>query len=304
MNWMNHAHYVEIEPPAEFNFTECWMFLKRSNQEILHQIKKDVLFKLLKIKDQLIVCRISEQAYKMKVEFPMNQPSLHDREGIVRYLIEWFDLETDLACFYQMANKDNILQPLTEKYRGLRLLGIPDLFEALVWAIIGQQINLTFAYTLKKRFVEQFGDSVTFEGESHWLFPTPEKIATIQVEDLRNLQFTQRKAEYIIDIAKCITSGKLTKEMLRQKKDYEDMKNSLMAIRGIGAWTADYVLMKTFQELSAFPIADVGLHNALKRQLGLKRKPTIEEITHYSEHWQGWQAYATFYLWRSLYETI
>lgn len=304
MNWINQADYLEIEPPTEFSFSECWMFLKRSNQEILHQIKEDDLFKLLKIKDQLILCRISEQAYKMKVEFPMNQPSLNERERIVHYLTEWFDLETELACFYQMANKDNILQPLTEKYRGLRLLGIPDLFEAFVWAIIGQQINLTFAYTLKKRFVEQFGDSVTFEGESHWLFPTPEKIATIQVGDLRNLKFTQRKSEYIIDIAKCIANGQLTKEMLRQKRDYEDMKKSLMAIRGIGAWTADYVLMKSLQELSAFPIADVGLHNALKIQLGLERKPTIEEITRYSQHWQGWHAYATFYLWRSLYETI
>lgn len=304
MNWINQADYLEIEPPTEFSFSECWMFLKRSNQEILHQIKEDDLFKLLKIKDQLILCRISEQAYKMKVEFPMNQPSLNERERIVHYLTEWFDLETELACFYQMANKDNILQPLTEKYRGLRLLGIPDLFEAFVWAIIGQQINLTFAYTLKKRFVEQFGDSVTFEGESHWLFPTPEKIATIQVGDLRNLKFTQRKSEYIIDIAKCIANGQLTKEMLRQKSDYEDMKKSLMAIRGIGAWTADYVLMKSLQELSAFPIADVGLHNALKIQLGLERKPTIEEITRYSQHWQGWHAYATFYLWRSLYETI
>ncbi|MEK5430682.1 DNA-3-methyladenine glycosylase [Lysinibacillus sp. FSL R7-0073] len=304
MNWMNHADYLEINTPTEFSFSECWMFLKRSNQEILHQIKENVLFKLLKIKDQLILCRISEQANKMKVEFPINQPSVNEREGIVHYLTEWFDLETDLTCFYQMANEDNILQPLMEKYRGLRLLGIPDLFEALVWAIIGQQINLTFAYTLKKRFVEQFGDSVTFEGESHWLFPTAEKIATIQVEDLRKLQFTQRKAEYIIDIAKSIANGQLTKEMLRQKRDYEDMKKSLMAIRGIGAWTADYVLMKSLQELSAFPIADVGLHNALKMQLGLERKPTIEEITHYSQHWQGWQAYATFYLWRSLYETV
>lgn len=304
MNWMNHADYLEINTPTEFSFSECWMFLKRSNQEILHQIKENVLFKLLKIKDQLILCRISEQANKMKVEFPINQPSVNERERIVHYLTEWFDLETDLTCFYQMANEDNILQPLMEKYRGLRLLGIPDLFEALVWAIIGQQINLTFAYTLKKRLVEHFGDSVTFEGESHWLFPTAEKIATIQVEDLRKLQFTQRKAEYIIDIAKSIANGQLTKEMLRQKKDYEDMKKSLMAIRGIGAWTADYVLMKSYQELSAFPIADVGLHNALKMQLGLERKPTIEEINHHSQHWQGWQAYATFYLWRSLYETI
>ncbi|THG91921.1 hypothetical protein AJ85_00740 [Alkalihalobacillus alcalophilus ATCC 27647 = CGMCC 1.3604] len=68
------------------------------------------------------------------------------------------------------------------------IIGIPDLFEALTWAIIGQQINLTFAYTLKKRFVEHFGESLTFEGDNFWVFPSPEKIISIKVDELRDLQ--------------------------------------------------------------------------------------------------------------------
>lgn len=70
---------------------------------------------------------------------------------------------------------------------------------------------------VKKRFVEHFGEHVHFKGQSYWLFPTPEKIAAIQVEDLRSLQFTLRKSEYIIDIAKSIANGQLTKDLLRQK---------------------------------------------------------------------------------------
>ncbi|WP_413229458.1 hypothetical protein [Heyndrickxia sporothermodurans] len=61
-------------------------------------------------------------------------------------------------------------------------------------------------------------------------------------------------------------------------------------------------MMKCLNHPSAFPIADVGLHNALKVQLQLERKPTIEEINEFAANWEGWQAYATFYLWRSLYE--
>ncbi|MGY4794932.1 DNA-3-methyladenine glycosylase family protein [Lysinibacillus fusiformis] len=304
MKWKNEDCCIVIEPAKEFNYTECLQFLKRSNQEVLHHMKDDVLYKLLKINEQLILCKITEQANNIKVIFPMNQPSSHEHATIVQYVTEWFDLTKDLQGYYQMAEKDPILQPLTKKYAGLRLIGIPDLFEALVWAIIGQQINLTFAYTLKKRFVEHFGEHVHFEGQSYWLFPTPEKIAAIQTDDLQRLQFTLRKSEYIIDIAKSIANGQLTKDLLRQKKDYEAMKKSLMDIRGIGAWTADYVLMKCLQQPTAFPIADVGLHNALKIQLALERKPTIEEMKNYAKHWQGWQAYATFYLWRSLYETI
>ena len=81
-----------------------------------------------------------------------------------------------------------------------------------------------------------------------------------------------------------------------------DMYQALIHMRGVGAWTADYVLMKCLHHRAAFPIADVGLHNALKNQLGLERKPNIMEIKEIATHWEGWQAYATFYLWRSLYD--
>lgn len=304
MKWTNDVGYLVIELPQAFNYRECLQFLKRSHHEILHHIKDDVLYKLLKIDEQFILCEITEQAHKIIVIFPMKQPASHEQAIIAQYIAEWFDLTKDLQGYYQMAENDQILKPLVKKYNGLRLIGIPDLFEALVWAIIGQQINLTFAYMLKKRFVEHFGEYVYFEGQSYWLFPTPERIAVIEVDDLIHLQFTRRKSEYIIEIAKIIASGQLTKNLLWQQEDYEAMKKRLMDIRGIGAWTADYVLMKCLQQPTAFPIADVGLHNALKIQLALERKPTIEELKNYAEHWQGWQAYATFYLWRSLYETI
>ena len=78
------------------------------------------------------------------------------------------------------------------------------------------------------------------------------------------------------------------------------MKNRLISIRGVGDWTADYTIMKCFDINDAFPIADVGIHNALKGILGLDKKPTIEEIEKLSVNWSGWEAYATFYLWRSL----
>ncbi|KOS63594.1 DNA-3-methyladenine glycosylase 2 family protein [Lysinibacillus agricola] len=305
MNWINNETYIEIYPPLEFNYRECLIFLNRSSQEVLHRIKDGYLYKLLKVNGQNILCKIGYQANSIKVEFPVHTPSESTQEKIVQYICEWFDLKRNLNSFYEMAQEDKILQPLVKKYYGLRIIGMPDLFEALVWAIIGQQINLTFAYTLKRRFVEQFGESLTFEGETYWLFPTYERVAAIQVDDLRNLQFTLRKSEFIIDIAKIMASGQLTKEILLQQEDFLKSKNFLMAIRGVGAWTADYVLMKCIQDPTSFPIADVGLHNALKNQLALNRKPTIEEIKSIATHWEGWQAYATFYLWRSLYdETI
>ncbi|KON85992.1 hypothetical protein AF332_03640 [Sporosarcina globispora] len=65
-----------------------------------------------------------------------------------------------------------------------------------------------------------------------------------------------------------------------------------MKIRGIGAWAADYMMMKCLHITSSFPVADVGLHNALKNQLGLERKPAIKEIEEYAAEWKGWGAHA------------
>ncbi|CAM5209080.1 DNA-3-methyladenine glycosylase II OS=Ureibacillus acetophenoni OX=614649 GN=SAMN05877842_11534 PE=4 SV=1 [Ureibacillus acetophenoni] len=302
MNCIDHGSYLEIIPPEEFNFDECLAFLGRANHEILHQLKEGTLYKLLKVNDSLILFTIRNVNKLIKVEFPIGAPSTFEREKVGEYIWEWFDLGQDLDEFYQLASKDLVLKDVVQKYRGLRIIGIPDLFEALVWAVIGQQINLTFAYSLKKRFVEQFGEFITFEGEQYWCFPSFNTIATLTVEDLKKFQFSTRKAEYVIGIAQEMASGKLSKELLIEKNDYDEVKKSLMSIRGIGAWTADYAIMNCLHVNTAFPIADVGLHNALKNVLGLENKPTIEEIEAYAFGWKGWQAYATYYLWRSLYD--
>ncbi|MGG0717487.1 DNA-3-methyladenine glycosylase [Robertmurraya massiliosenegalensis] len=302
MDWKTKGLAIEIYPPAEFNFKECLVFLGRSDREIQHRIKDDYLCKLIKVDGELILLKIRSLSNAIQVDFPMGKPSVRILEKVVSYIWAWFDLDKPLGDFYEVVRGDQILQPLIHKYNGLRIIGIPDLFEALTWAIIGQQINLTFAYTLKKRFVERFGESHRIDGETYWLFPEFSKIACVQIDDLRELQVTVRKSEYIIDIAKAMSEGKLSKEMLMMKQDHQEIQKSLMEIRGVGAWTADYVLMKCFHDSTAFPIADVGLHQALMLQLGMERKPTMEEIREMSANWEGWQAYATFYLWRSLYE--
>lgn len=302
MNWTDHISYIEIYPPKEFSFEECLVFLGRSDQEVLYQIREGYIIKLIKAEGALILCRIGYMDDAIMVEFLTEPPSEYARRIIADHIWEWFDLQQDLVGFYHLAEHDSILNPLVKRYYGLRIICYPDLFEGIVWAILGQQINLIFAYTLKKRFVEQYGESITFEREAFWAFPSFEKIALLEPDDLRMLQFSLRKAEYIIGIAKAMTGGELTKQALILLKNYEEVKSFLISLRGIGAWSADYIMMRCLHYPQAFPVADVGLHNALKVVLGLDRKPTIQEIEIIAQGWKGWQAYAVFYLWRSLYD--
>jgi DNA-3-methyladenine glycosylase II len=198
-----------------------------------------------------------------------------------------------------MAEKDPLLQGLVNKFYGLRLVGVEDLFEALCWAIIGQQINLTFAYTLKRRFIETFGTAINQANQTYWMFPGPNRVAQLSPEDITPLKFSRKKAEYVIDVAKRMDSGQMTKQKLLAMNNFEAIFNALTKIRGIGNWTANYVMMRCLKYYSAFPIQDIGLQNAVKQQLELDRKPTFEELREMAAHWKGWEAYATFYLWRS-----
>ena len=123
---------------------------------------------------------------------------LEDRLKIINYIYDWFDLNRDLTQFYSLAEKDSVLRKSVSKFYGLRLIGILDLFEALAWGIIGQQINLSFAYTLKRRLIETYGESIDYEDVKYWSFPKPDLIARLAASELTNLQLSQKKVTILL----------------------------------------------------------------------------------------------------------
>lgn len=300
--WNDFLEYIEIKTPKEYSFQQCLVYLNRSDLESVHQIKDGEFYKLLRFDQIKLVIKISSENNKLKVAFLNLRPPKWVRAEVANFVWNMFDLGTDLTGFYRLAQDDLIVKALIDKYKGLRILKMNDLFETISWAIIGQQINLKFAYTLKKRLVEIYGEKISYQDDDYYLFPLPEVIAQLGVADLKQLQLTTRKAEYIIGVAKLFQSEVIRNQELAQEQEYEKLKQKLMLIRGVGNWTADYTILKCYQINDAFPIADVGLQNALKNILGLAEKPTIPEIEKLAKNWHGWEAYVTFYLWRSLYD--
>lgn len=300
MTWREQGEQIILSVPPDFSFTQNLQYLKRSTNECLFHIKDNKVRKAIAIGEYTTLVEISEQnGHSLAIEFLID--GAHFSEQVVAYIIDWFDLKTEMRPFYDMARNDKTLHQSVVEFYGLRIMGIPDLFEAMAWGILGQQINLTYAYTLKRRLVEKFGRSLDFDGDQYWVFPTSQAIAKLSVEDLVDLKMTVKKCEYLLDVATQIANGSLTKEMLLETNDIKKAEKILTNIRGIGPWTANYVLMRCLRFLSAFPIDDVGLHNALKHVVGSEQKPSKDVIIQLSQPWKGWEAYATFYLWRMLY---
>jgi DNA-3-methyladenine glycosylase II len=298
--WVDKGRPVCLTPPREFDFSQCLKFLTRSPLEICHTVEAGTLFKLVKFDDESVLLKIqSPDNGDLCIDYLTPRPKKSIRARIAKYVWDWFDLDSDLRPFYRMAKNDPVLKQVAEDLYGLRMIKIGDLFEAICWAMIGQQINLAFAYTLKKRLVESFGEKFHFNNNAYYLFPTPHAISRLAITDLRQLQFTGRKAEYIIELARKIESGNLTKKRLLNEDQFETARKELILLRGVGKWTAEYVCLRCLGDPGAFPVDDIGLQNAIKQQLGLNEKPTIAEILHYAAAWNSWQAYATFYLWSS-----
>jgi DNA-3-methyladenine glycosylase II len=303
LHWHEPSSTLSLPLPEPFRYDQNIGYLSRSTNECLFVVDNSSIYKLIPFGDNLALIAVHSEDDVMLhiriIHFSGSELTASIRENIASYVWEWFDLGTELTPFYEM--EDPILRQVTDEFRGLRLMGIPDLFEAMSWGIIGQQINLAFAYTLKRRLVEAFGTSLVWEGRTYWAFPTPERIAALTTEALTALQFTGKKAEYLIGVAKLMAEGQLSKMGLLGMNDFAAMEKELLHIRGIGPWTANYVLMRCLRNPAAFPLADVGLHNALKHVLGLEMKPSLDHIRQLAEGWKGWEAYATFYLWRVLY---
>ncbi len=288
-----------VHTPKEFSFPLCLEFLKRSPKELLHVLSDDVVIKALRAKDKVVVFSVRSEPDALKISFLTPAPDEEIKQIVAAYVREWFDLETDLKPFYRMAEKDKLLKELIGRFYGYRIVGQPDLFESLIWAVLGQQINLNFAYTLKQRFVQMFGERTALADQEYFLFPSPETVAVITPEMLVPLQFSTQKSRYTIGIAEAFADSTLSKEKLKHMP-LQEAKHHLMKIKGVGNWTANYALMKTFHYPDAFPIEDAGLHNAIRNLKKLDSKPTLAEVAKIFKKYKGWEAYATLYLWKSL----
>ena len=290
---------LRIPPPHEFSYELALTFLKRSPRELLHKVIDDRIEKAIRINGAVIVFSIRYDKDELLVEFLNTKVTVAQATEVVKYIREWLDLDTDLKPFYAMCQKDKLLKGLVKNFYGYRIVGQPDLFESIVWAVLGQQINVQFAYTLKQKFVERYGEALTLKEETYYLFPAAAVVAQLTEAQLLALQFSRQKAAYTINIAKAFAEGVVSKEKL-VGLSLKEAKDLLMEIKGIGNWTANYALMKTFRHADAFPLEDAGIHNAIRNLKKLTKKPSLEEVKKVYKKYKGWEAYATLYLWKSL----
>ena len=186
---------------------------------------------------------------------------------------------------------DPLLAEAVARNPGLRVPGAFDGFELAVRAILGQQITVRAATTLAGRFTIAFGERIeTPHPELTHLSPTPQRIAAATVDEIASLGIVGARARSIIALAEVVASGRLP---LHAGAEPETAMRELIALPGIGPWTAHYIAMRALRWPDAFPKEDV----ALRKALGGITASAAEEL---SRPWSPWRSYATLHLWNSL----
>lgn len=181
------------------------------------------------------------------------EPLDAETEPVVRQLL---GLPFDLAEFEAFAAGHDVLAPIVASLRGFRPPLAPDGFEALVTAITAQQVSLFAATAIRNRLVERYGERA---GDA-WAFPGPEALASAAESDLVTLGFSRRKAEYVLALGRADLDyaelGRLADDEVRER---------LVAQRGLGEWTADWYLARHLARPRAWPAGDLGLRRAVER---------------------------------------
>lgn len=200
-----------------------------------------------------------------------------------------------VAPFYGAFREDPVIGPAIGDFRGLRGAGVPSLWEALVTAILAQQVNLRFAYDIRRELAEAFGRRLALDGETFVAFPFPEAMAVETPARLRRFRLSESKARAIHGLARAFADGALAEAEISALED-EAAIEKLTAFRGVGRWTAEIALLRGLGRGDIFPAGDLGVVKYLAQGLlGRRAKAKEETMRRFAARWKPWRGLALVY---------
>jgi DNA-3-methyladenine glycosylase II len=269
-------------------------------------VTSDRFRRVLRVRDRLYGYEVSwagppdDVRLRLSIGRTRNERVLAAAIAEVRHI---FGLDADLPGFYRMAKGDPALCTLVDPLYGLRPTLTPSTLEMLVGAVCAQQVNLAFAFALRGRLVRQYGEAVTVGGETVHAFPSAAALARARVSRLREMQFSVRKAEYIVGIARAMRSGALDEVRLAAGSNAAAVI-CLTGQRGLGLWTAEWFLARCLGRGDVCPAGDLAVRKAFAHYYHGGRDVSEGAIRRRARAWGPYQSLAVHYLLAGLRRSV
>lgn len=230
--------------------------------------------------------RVTVSIRQDDVELSADTDDDADFAHIVSATRAWLDLDTDTDAVARALGDDPLLGPLVRRRPGLRAVGYPDAFEAAIMTVLGQQVSVAAGCTFGGRLTSAYG---TASPSGLLRFPAPAALADAPPEELRAaVGVTRKRAATVQNVARAVVAGL----SLDASADQAALRSELLAIPGIGPWSADYLAVRVLRDPDAFTPGDL----VARRVMG---NPSIRDAERLSAAWRPYRAYALFHLWTS-----
>lgn len=295
----NQATFT-IEALAPFNFNLTVWALMRRKKSVVDQWDGQTYSRVLVINDEPIKLAVTQGGNQAKpnlqvVIYGKSKVTTDMQAQVKNYVIRMFGPGVNLEPFYKLAKNEPSITQLMKQFKGLKPPRYPNLFEGLVNAVACQQISLDAGIAILGRLIEAYGAKFTDKSGTGYAFPLPKDLLDADEIELKKLGFSYQKARTIRAIAFASASGELEQEELESASNQTSL-DTLLKLKGIGRWSAEYVLLRGLGRLDVFPGDDVGGQNNLRQLLKLEVKPSYESIQKLSDAWQPYAGFIYFHL--------
>ena len=273
-----------ICPVMPFRLDLTVWALRRRSMNAVDLWDGETYRRVLAVDDKPVLVAVTQQATMLDITVT-GEDLPPTAEQAARFALDrLLGISLDLSEFYEFTPRHARLNQLAMRFRGLKPPRFATVFEGLVNGITCQQLSLTVGIIFLNRIAERCG--LAF-GLGMYAFPLPEDLAHLDSKDLRPLGYSGSKARAIIEVARAIVEGRLDLEGLVQL-DNRQCVERLVAIRGVGRWTAEYVLLRGLGRTTVFPGDDVGARNNLERWLRLRNRLDYERVQKVLHKWKGY----------------
>lgn len=287
----------ELFPLAPFRLDLTAWVLKRRPEDVLHQWDGEYLRRVFVVQGSAMLVEVKQVAsganprLLVTVPHPARQENLE--ECLIEILNQVLGLNIDLNSFYELSLREPRLAELAIRFRGVKPPCFPSVFECFVCAVACQQLSLHVGILLLNRLIETFGQSAS--GTQQRAFPRPSILARADVDQLKAMSFSTNKARYIIEMARAIETGEIKLNDYANLSD-GDLKAQLTGIRGIGKWTAEYMMLRGYGKIDAYPIDDSGARSKLKKFLALNSDMDRQELQAVVNLWTPYSGLLYFHV--------
>lgn len=295
---LGRAKSFTLQLPADFHAAVPLRWLGRDVESLTERVDGQSFAKALVLDGTPAVLRVDLRRAASQAACSVDRAlSPAGMRAAHAAALRMLGLGVDPAPFERRAARDADVRRLIAGRRGLRVPLTSTLFEALVWTIAGQQVNLTFAYRLRRVVLELTGTRV----DGFIAHPTAADVARLDYDDLTRRQWSRRKAEYLIDLARAVADGTLDAEgLLSAPATF--VRERLEALRGFGVWSANYVMMRGCGLTDCVPLGDSGLATALEHFYRLDHRPDQPVTDALMAKFKPFRSLATFHFWAGAFD--